>query len=196
MNEPSFDTVDMEERTASVREAVLSGRLKDRGLCNVLLCSDREEHHVEAMELVRKNMDELWGELWLFKMYFNGIGTERDVKTALHVLHSGKALVRSGGPEQYRAINPKLFVNGEIVVCGNLNQARSPFCIWPSTVSVRTATYAWTTSFPRYTVRPVQMMGRRGVTSGSAPTRTSRSGLERCSSTVLTSKGAGLRAIF
>ncbi len=99
VDDASFDMVDMDEKIASTREAVLSGRLKDKDLCNVLLCSDRKEHHVEAMELARKNIDEIWGKLWLFKMYFNGIGTERDIKAALHVLHSGKALVRGGGPE-------------------------------------------------------------------------------------------------
>jgi len=72
--------------------------LSDNGekeLCRALLQSNDPSRHAEAFDLCRKNIDTLWGRLWLFKMYFNGVGTARDVKAALHTLNSGKFVVRT-----------------------------------------------------------------------------------------------------
>ncbi len=74
---------------SSARMARERGEIKDREFCHVLLCSEDQVLHAEAFELILKNKDEPWGRLWLFKAYFNGVGTERDVKAALRTMHSG-----------------------------------------------------------------------------------------------------------
>ncbi|MBO4348227.1 MAG: hypothetical protein J5812_01495 [Candidatus Methanomethylophilaceae archaeon] len=92
----TFDRIDMDEAIRSAREAVSEGKASEKDLCNVLLCSDDPGHHAEALELARKNIDQFWGRLWLFKMYFNGIAVERDVKAALHILYSDNPIIKSG----------------------------------------------------------------------------------------------------
>ncbi len=90
----------MDEVIDFVRRSVKRGKAGDKDLCNVLLCSNDPAHHVEALELARKNIGEFWGRVWLFRMYFNGIGTERDVRAALHILYSDDPIIKhSNGAE-------------------------------------------------------------------------------------------------
>ncbi len=75
-----------------IRKAVSRGEAEAYDLYDALMCSDNPDDHVEALDLVRGNMDKQWSKISLFKMYFNGIGTERDVKEALHILYSGSPI--------------------------------------------------------------------------------------------------------
>jgi hypothetical protein len=86
---PADPPADIESTIALCRKAVSEGRMKEKELCRSLLKSSDPVRHKEAFEIARRNVDTKWGKAWLFKMYFNGIGTGRNVKKALHVLHSG-----------------------------------------------------------------------------------------------------------
>ncbi len=86
----------MSEKSGSVsKKAESSSDIQEKELCSTLLKSNDSSRYVEAFDLCRKNIDTLWGRLWLFKMYFNGVGTARDVKAALYTLNSGKYVVRT-----------------------------------------------------------------------------------------------------
>jgi len=90
----TFEQLDMESAIESVRYANSMGTASDRDLYHVLLCTENPEYHEEALEIARKNIDTEWGRQSLFKLCYNGVGTERDVKTALYVLLSDNPLVR------------------------------------------------------------------------------------------------------
>ena len=70
------------------------GSFGDKELYNALLCSDSPKHHAEALEVARRNIDQFWGRLWLSKMYFNGVGTDRDVMAAFHTLYSDNPIIK------------------------------------------------------------------------------------------------------
>ncbi len=84
----TFEQIDVEAAIESARYANSKGKASDRDLYEVLLCSENPDYHEEALNIARKNIDATWGRVALFKMYYNGIGTERDVKTALYTLLS------------------------------------------------------------------------------------------------------------
>ncbi len=94
---PCTSRIDIDDAISSARAAMERGEIKARDFCHILLCSDDSDHLAEAVELMRENIDEYWGRLWLFKAYFNGIGTERDIKAALHTLYSGDSAIMGPG---------------------------------------------------------------------------------------------------
>ena len=75
-----------------IRKAVSRGKAEAYDLYDALMCSDDPDDYVEALDLVRGNMDKSWSKFSLYKMYFNGIGTKRDVKAGLHTLYSGRPI--------------------------------------------------------------------------------------------------------
>jgi len=127
---PSSSYIDIESEISSCREAVSCGLAEEIELFNVLMCSNDPTHHSEAMEIALKNNDEAWGRILLFRMYFNGVATDRDVKTALYWLYRGNPdfLYNNGTRIRY-TINPEIFLHGDIVLCGSKDEVRSLFCI-------------------------------------------------------------------
>ncbi len=93
--ESASTPVDVEGAIAKVREAVSEGEASEKELCSILLQSNDPSRRAEAFGLCEKNIGTLWGRLWLFKMHFNGIATERDIKAALRILYSDTSVVRS-----------------------------------------------------------------------------------------------------
>jgi len=89
----TLSPVDVEAAIAYFRKQASHDESSELNLCNALLCSNDPVHHSEAAELARKNIDG-WGRYALFRMYFNGIGVERDIKAALHVFNSGDEIRR------------------------------------------------------------------------------------------------------
>jgi len=85
--------VNVEEAIAYFRKQASHDESLELNLCEALLCSNDPAHHAEAAELARKNIDG-WGRYTLFRMYFNGVGVERDIKTAMHVFNSGDEIRR------------------------------------------------------------------------------------------------------
>ncbi|MBE6520547.1 MAG: SEL1-like repeat protein [Thermoplasmata archaeon] len=125
----SFEEVDMVEAVESVRRAFSRGEATEKDLCYVLLCTNDTELHEEALCLARKNIDD-WGRLWLFRMYYNGVGTERDIKTALRTLYYDDSVMSATGGAQYKYIvNKDIFVYGDIVLCGTRKEVLSLFCV-------------------------------------------------------------------
>ena len=122
--------MDVESEISSCREAVSNGQAEEIDLFNVLMCSNDPAHHSEAMEIALRNKDEAWGRILLFRMYYNGVAADRDVKTALYWLYRGNPdfLYNNGTRIRY-TINPEIFLHGDIVLCGSKDEVRSLFCI-------------------------------------------------------------------
>ncbi len=95
---PTLSSVDVEETISYYRKKAAKVKVRERELCHTLLCSNDPAHHAEAFELASRNTDQVWGRLFLFKMYFNGVGTKRDIKAALRVFYTGGELRPSKGP--------------------------------------------------------------------------------------------------
>ncbi len=91
----TFEQIDVEAAIESARYANSIGKASDRDLFSVLLCSENPDYHEEALNIALRNNNTLWGRLGLFKMYYNGIGTERDVKTALYTLLSDNPIIKT-----------------------------------------------------------------------------------------------------
>jgi hypothetical protein len=125
----SFEEIDMDKAVKSVRLAVSRGMTGERDLFHVLLCTNDPGLHREALSLARKNIDD-WGRLSLFRMYFNGVGTERDIKAALHTLYYDDTVMGSiKGPQFAFIINRGIFTCGDIVLCGTIERIRTLFCV-------------------------------------------------------------------
>jgi len=125
----SFDEVDMDEAVESARRAFSKGEATEKELCYILLCTNDTELHEEALCLARKNIDD-WGRLLLFKMYYNGVGTERDIKTALRTLYYDDSVMSATKGAQFKYIvNKDIFVYGDIVLCGTRKEVLSLFCV-------------------------------------------------------------------
>jgi len=94
----TLSSVDVESTISYYRRKAAKAKVREKDLCQSLLCSNDPAHHAEAFELASRNADRIWGRLLLFKMYFNGVGTERDVKAALRVFYAGGDMLPSRGP--------------------------------------------------------------------------------------------------